>query len=269
MSPASPAEPMLALEQAAFRARLLDTARYADPRRLARFGYKAYSQSDEDGIIAEIFRRIGTPNRSFVEIGVGNGLECNTLWLLIQGWRGLWIEAEGRHCAAIRASHRQWLGTGALRLAQAAATAENVESLIDQRQPGDVDLLSVDIDYNDYWVWAAIESIRPRAVAIEYNAAWPPPAAITVAYDPAAGWKGDSHFGASLCALANLAARKGYKLVGCNLAGVNAFFVRDDLAGDIFLAPGSAEEHHDPPRYSLAGAGGAPPPGLGPIVSVD
>lgn len=260
---------MLALEQAAFRDRLLANPRHADPRRLARFGYKAYSQSDEDGILAEIFRRIDAPSRSFVEIGVGNGLECNSLWLLVQGWRGLWIEAETRHCAAIRASHRLWLDTGALRLAKAAATAANVEALIEQRPSGDVDLLSIDIDYNDYWVWAAIESIRPRVVVVEYNAAWPPPAAITVSYDPAACWQGDSHFGASLCALASLGARKGYRLVGCNLPGVNAFFVRDDLVGDAFLAPGSPEEHYEPARYFLAGAGGGHQPGLGPLVMVD
>src|SRR3954468_19503553 len=75
--------------------------RHADPKRLLRYGFKLYSQNDEDGIIQEIFRRIGTTNRTFVEFGVESGIECNSAKLLIEGWRGLWIEADGRYVRAI------------------------------------------------------------------------------------------------------------------------------------------------------------------------
>src|SRR5437879_4604751 len=62
--------------------------RHANPKRLARYGYKVYSQNDEDGIIAEIFHRIGTTDRSFVEFGVATGIECNSVKLLVEGWQG-------------------------------------------------------------------------------------------------------------------------------------------------------------------------------------
>lgn len=261
---------MLALEQAAFRARELDRPRHAHPKRLARYGWKAYSQTDEDGMIAEIFRRVGTATRCFVEIGVGSGLECNTLWPLLQGWTGLWIEPDKSHCAAIRATHAEWLNRGALRLLGIAATAENVDALLAEAGlAGEIDLLSIDTDFNDYWIWQALEAVRPRAVVIEYNAAWPPPAAVTVPYDPGARWGGTSYFGASLSALAALGARKGYQLVGCNLAGFNAFFVRADLEGGLFLDPGSAESHYEPPRYFLSPLLGGHPAAVGPLVAVE
>jgi hypothetical protein len=61
-----------------------------------------------------------------------------------------------------------------------------------------------------------------------------------------------------LGALTDLAATKGYSLVGCGLTGVNAFFVRDDCVGARFLAPFTAEQHYEPPRYGAGGAGHAP-----------
>jgi hypothetical protein len=261
---------LLALEQASFRQRELERPRHADPRRLTRFGAKAYSQSDEDGILAEIFRRIGTEHCRFLEIGVHNGMECNSLWLLMQGWTGSWIEASATSCIQIGATHKHWLEPGALRLNNQRATAENVDNLVAEGgDAGQLDLLSIDIDFNDYWVWEALQCAAPRVVVIEYNASWPPPAAITIPYDAEAEWKGDNRFGASLAALAALGRRKGYDLVGCSLSGVNAFFVRRDLVADKFLNPGSADEHYEPPRYFLCPLLSGHPAAVGPVVRVD
>src|SRR5436190_14023774 len=66
--------------------------RYADPKRLIKHGFRVYSQNDEDGIIQEIFRRIGVQDRTFIEFGVSIGNECNTAKLLLEGWHGLWME---------------------------------------------------------------------------------------------------------------------------------------------------------------------------------
>lgn len=224
--------------------------RHADPKRLVRYGHKVYSQNDEDGIIAEIFRRIGITSRTFVEFGVETGVECNTAKLLVEGWRGLWIESNGASAVVIRSEFAPFIADRKLALQESRVTAENINGLIGQGGfSGEIDLLSIDIDGNDYWVWKAIDAIDPRVVVIEYNATLRPPMALVVSYRADAQWDGSNHYGASLEALVRLAAAKNYRLVGCSIAGVNAFFVRADLTADRFLGPATAQEHYEPPRH--------------------
>ncbi len=259
------------LEFYQYRTLELSQPRYQDKLRLVRHGYKVHSQSDEDGIIAEIFKRVGTMNKSFVEFGVEHGIECNTLWLLMQGWSGLWIDGGTKNCKQIQKTHAHFTQSRQLRVENTFITKDNINDLLARHFPtpiDEIDLLSIDIDFNDYWVWQAIVKVKPRVVAIEYNASWPPPAAITVPYGPQGRWNGTSYFGASLSALAKLGSKKGYALVGCCLAGTNAFFVRDDLVKNKFHKPGSAEDHYEPPRYFLAHQPSGHPQGLGPLVSV-
>src|SRR6478736_6510817 len=97
-----------------FRMQELATPRYTDPKRLLRHGFKVYSQSDEDGIIQEIFKRIGTSNRTFIEFGV----ECNTVKLLVEGWSGLWIEAAAKYAVEIEKHFGPFLAQSKLRLSQ-------------------------------------------------------------------------------------------------------------------------------------------------------
>lgn len=234
--------------------------RYADPRRLTRFEHQVFSQGGEDGAIREIFRHIGESNRVFVELGVGNGLENNTAFLLAQGWSGVWAEGSHRNCEAIRASLARELSDGRLKLIEAAATAENVCGLLNGAlEATEFDLLSVDVDRNTYHVWAALDALRSRVVVVEYNAHFPADLVWIAEYDSSKWWNGTSYFGASLKALEVLGARMGYTLVGCDIAGVNAFFVRSDLIGDKFCAPFAAENHYEPVRYYLHGRPGHPP----------
>lgn len=260
---------LLQLELQKFIAHELSQERYDDPRRLLRHGYKVYSQNDEDGLIAEVFRRIGAPNRTFVEFGVETGRECNTLWLLAQGWRGLWIEANEAACAEISARLAHLIAGDRLRLANALVTTDSIDAIIEGELGGvEVDFLSIDIDGNDFWVWQAIRSIRPRLVCIEYNATWRPPVSIVTPYDPAWRWDGTSYYGASLAALTVLAREKGYALVGCCLAGANAFFVREDLLQDEFFEPNSAEAHYEPFRNFLSDLLSGHLPGFGELVEI-
>jgi len=231
---------------------LLADPRYADQKRLERFGWKAYSQNDEDGILAEIFRRIGVKHKSFVEFGCGDGLENNTVYLLAQGWRGLWIDGGDENAKMVTYAFASLIRHGLLQFRRDFITRDNIDGLIASAQLGaEIDLLSVDVDGNDAYIWEAINCVSPRVVAVEYNAKFRPPFAWNIAYNPAHNWQGDDYMGSSLAALENLARTKGYRLVGCNLAGVNAFFVREDLAGDLFAAPASAEHLYQPPRYDL------------------
>jgi len=239
--------------------------RHADPRRLPRYGFKVYAQNDEDGIIQEIFRRIGTASRIFVEFGVESGVECNSAKLLIEGWRGLWIEAGQENAEAIRRRFAPFMASGQLTLLSRFVTAENIDALLGEAgMMGEIDLLGIDIDYNDYWVWKAITAVKPRVVVIEYNASLRPPLSLTVPYDANGKWDGSNYYGASLEALVRLGRHKGYRIVGCSIAGVNAFFVREDLCGTAFLEPATAAEHYEPPRHFFhllpAGHRGRPRP---------
>jgi hypothetical protein len=222
-----------------------------DPKRLSQHEYKVSSQNGEDGIIAEIFRRIGTTNQAFVEFGSSNGTENNTSLLLRQGWSGLWMDADSAAINEAKARYRDEIADGRLIVLEAFISAENIEDLFRQgKVPEEFDLLSIDIDRNDYYVWERLTHYRPRVVVIEYNAVVPPAMSWKIAYDPNAfGWTsfGNGN-GASLKALEELGAKKGYRLVGCDLCGVNAFFVREDLLGDHFAAPYTAENHHEPFR---------------------
>lgn len=232
---------------------LLAEPRYAEPGRLERHGCKVWSQNDEDGILHEIFRRIGTASKSFVEFGVSDGRECNTLRLLVEGWRGLWMESGAQDCETIKRVFAAPLAEGRLELQQASVTVENIDLLIAGARvaaAGELDLLSIDIDGNDYHVLQAVESVRPRVIVIEYNAKYPPPMDLVPPYDPGHRWDGSDYMGASLQALTNLAGRRGYRLVGTNITGSNAFFVRADLAGDRFAA-GDAAALYNPARYWL------------------
>ncbi len=226
--------------------------KYDNPKKLNRYEFKVFSQAGEDGIISEIFNRIGTTNKFFVEFGVGNGLENNSAYLLVKGWQGYWIEGSERFCKSIRQSFKDLIANQQLTLKNTFITAANIEDLFREGNvPTELDLLSIDIDGNDYWVWQAITNYRPRVVIVEYNAIYPPESSWVMQYNPSHQWKYNSHVGSSLKALEKLGHQQGYKLVGCSFSGVNAFFVREDLLADHFCSPFSAENHYEPARYFL------------------
>ncbi|MDG1264786.1 MAG: FkbM family methyltransferase [Ilumatobacter sp.] len=234
--------------------RLRERPRYQDRKCLVPFGHKVYSQNDEDGIIREIFNRIGVTNRTFVEFGVGNGLENNTLALLFDGWNGLWIEGSCRYVKKIREGFSTVVDSGQLAVTQSFITTENINGLISRNiAESEIDLLSIDIDGNDFHIFKSIDCVRPRVVVIEYNAKFVPPVMFCMQYNKSHAWASDDCFSASLKYLEVNFAAFGYSLVGCSVTGVNAFFVRNDLVEDNFLEPFTAEHHFEPARYFLAG----------------
>ena len=234
------------------RESLLSNERNRDPKRLLAHGFRGYSQHDEDGMIQEIFRRIGVSNRVFVEFGVGDGTENNTAYLVLSGWRGLWIDGSEANAAAIRTQLFSFIQTGQLSFVRGFVDRDSINEIIEKaHHSGEIDLLSIDIDGNDYWVWEVISVVQPRVVVIEYNAVFRPPLAVVAEYDKNFVWNGTSYYGASLKALESLGAKKGYALVGCSLSGINAFFVKQNLLGDRFCAPFTAENHFEPPRFGF------------------
>lgn len=238
---------------------LFSNPKYVSSKRLNKHEYQVFSQNGEDGILQEIFTRIGSTNRYFIEFGVENGLECNSTNLLYKEWSGLWIEGNPDSCSQISRRFKDIIDAGRLQIQNAFINAENIESLFDKASaPTEPDLLSIDIDYNDYHVWKAITKYKPRVVVIEYNSVFRPDTHFVVKYNPNRMWDSTSYFGASLLALEQLGKEKGYCLVGCVFTGSNAFFVREDLVGDLFEAPYSAENHYEPNRDFLYYKAGHP-----------
>jgi len=203
--------------------------------------FKVCSKVGEDGLILYIFSKVGTVNHTFVEFGVEEGRECNTANLSLNfGWRGLLVDAGKEDIEKAKAFY----GARSCKAkpVHCFITAENVNQLLkDNGFQGEIDLFSMDIDGNDYWVFKALNAINPRVIVAEYNASLglrP----ITMKYNPDFHYQSDLYFGASLTALTKLANVKGYILIGCDSNGHDAFFVRKDAAQGKFaeLSPEKA-----------------------------
>jgi hypothetical protein len=206
----------------------------ASPVSLDNVEFKVYSQWGEDGIIQYLIRRAAIPKelQIFVEFGVEAYLEANTRFLLMNdNWKGLIIDGSNDNIEMVRNSELYWRFD--LTAMSAFIDAENINRLIaDAGFMGEIGLLSIDIDGNDYWIWERISVVDPIIVIIEYNSIFGPTLALTVPYDPKFNRTTSHHSnlycGCSLKALELLGRRKGYALVGSNSAGNNAFFVRAD-----------------------------------------
>ncbi len=203
-------------------------------RSLEEAEFQVFSQRGEDGILQYIISKMDIPNRVFVEFGVENYTESNTRFLLINNhWSGLVIDGSEQNIEYIQNDYIYWKYD--LRAVHSFITKENINDLInDYTKTEDIGLLSVDIDGNDYWVWEAINCIKPRIVMCEYNSAFGAHHKVSVPYRDDFTRTGahysQLYFGASLPAFCYLADRKGYDFIGTAGAGVNAFFVRRDLS---------------------------------------
>jgi hypothetical protein len=202
-------------------------------RTLREAEFRVFSQWGEDGILQFLVRHVPIEKNTFVEFGVQDYLESNTRFLVVKdNWSGLVIDGNVENIEKIRHSEIYWRHN--IRAECAFVTRDNINDVIRSAGiGGDIGLLSVDIDGNDYWVWQAIDAVKPRIVVTEYNARFGADRAVSVPYDPQFV-RGGAHYsmiyyGASLAALAQLGEAKGYALIGCNSAGNNAFFVRKDV----------------------------------------
>lgn len=200
---------------------------------LQRHEFRVFSQWGEDGILQYLINTVSINNRIFVEFGVQDYREANTRFLLINNnWSGLVLDGDLENIKIIKNDPIYWQYN--LKAVSAFITTENINQILtDNGIQGEIGLLSIDIDGNDYWVWQAIDVINPAIVVVEYNFRLGFDRAITIPYHPdfvrTKAHYSNLYFGASLPALCLLAEQKGYAFVGCNSAGINAFFVRQDL----------------------------------------
>lgn len=204
---------------------------------LAGVEFRVSSQFGEDGIIEWLCQKIPRISRSFVEFGVEDFAEANTRFLIQnRGWRGLVMDGNHGYMTGLREQALYWRHD--LTAVAAFITAENINALISEHGfAGELGILSVDIDGNDYWVLEAIDCVNPAIVICEINGVFGDLQAITVPYRPdfqrlEAHYSGQ-YFGCSVAALRLQCERRGYSFIGTNTNGVNAFFVRNDLAGPV------------------------------------
>jgi hypothetical protein len=205
---------------------------------LSRVEFRVFSQWGEDGIIDWLIEQAGIPAhlQTFVEIGIESYIEANTRFLLEnRNWRGLVIDGNPEHIRLLQRRDGYLFWRYDLTARSAFVTRENINDLVlESGFCGEIGLLSIDIDGNDYWVWDAISVLRPIICVCEYNAVlgdiWP----LSVPYDPefvrTRPEFGNLYYGSSVVALKSLSKRKGYRFVGANSEGINAFFVREDYA---------------------------------------
>jgi hypothetical protein len=148
-----------------------------------------------------------------VEIGIGNGLENNTLAFIFEEWKGVWLESSTRSTRLIRKNFPNFIKSGHLKVINSFVTKENINGLL-ALEGQEIDLLSIDIDGNDAFVFDAITSINPRVVVNEYNAKFPPPIKYCMKYNSSYIWNKDDCFGASLKYLEIHFSKKGFSLIG-------------------------------------------------------
>ena len=225
----------LVLAQAAVERRRVRSLQPGTP--LAECEFKVYSQFGEDGILQHLVQHVPMAQYSFVEFGVEDFREANCRYLLeASPWHGLVLDGARDIDIRIRELPVSLLRNITSR--SVFVTAENINSILEEEKfTGDIGVLSIDIDGNDYWIWKAIEVAKPRIVIIEYNSVFGKDRAVTIPYDPAFNRR-TAHFswlyaGASLPALVHLGEKKNYSFVGSNSAGNNAFFVRNDVKGKL------------------------------------
>jgi hypothetical protein len=194
--------------------------------------FRVFSQWGDDGIIQFLVSYLDIPVKSFIEFGVEDYNESNTRFLLINNnWKGLVFDGDESNIKSIQGSSLYWQYD--LTAKHIFITKENInKQIIENGFSGELGILHIDIDGNDYWIWKEISSVDPIIVIVEYNSVFGVDRAISVPYDPAF-IRSDKHFsdlyfGASLKALVLLSESKGYGFIGCNSNGNNAYFVRKD-----------------------------------------
>lgn len=197
-------------------------------------GFKVFSQFEEDGLLLFLFSLIGEGSKTFIEIGANDGINSNCSNLAVHfGWSGLFFEGDPE---LIRRGRKFYSKIPTPyhpkpTYVQAIITRENINELITANGlAGDIELLSIDIDGNDFWVWDAITVVNPKVVIIETHTEFGTND-LVVPYDPNYMYPGKHpiYHGASVIAMNKLAERKGYRLVGASDLGINQIFLRNDL----------------------------------------
>lgn len=194
--------------------------------------FQVYSQFGEDGIIQWLIHNVDIKNKTFIEFGVEDYTESNTRFLLMNNnWTGLVMDGSENSINCLKRWESFWRYD--LTAVAAFITKDNINALIRGGGfRGDMGILSIDLDGNDWWILNAIDCVSPRILICEYNNIFGAEKKVTIPYD--AGFirtkkhYSNLYWGCSIAALCVWAENNGYYYMGSNSAGNNAFFVRKD-----------------------------------------
>jgi hypothetical protein len=201
---------------------------------LLKYEHQTFSQNGEDGIINEIFNRLGITKGEFIEIGTGDGSENNTRLLLELGWKGTWIDGNPKCLDSICNDLAHYISSKKLNAQLNFVDSDNINSILkDNNISPDVDLLSLDLDLTTHLVWEALNYITPKVLVIEYNGFFPRNTLWQANIKGNEKWDGSINMGASLSTIIKISEDKNYKLIGTELSGTNAFFVHQSVQ-DLF-----------------------------------
>lgn len=225
---------------------------YKGPLPLSAYEYSVFSQNGEDGILLYLLSQLGVENHFMVEIGIEDGRECNSANLSLNfGWRAALFEGSKLWADKATEYYKDVLnGDQRVSVTEGLVTPANINNKMRTANvPEQIDVLSIDIDSFDYWLWQAFDHTRPSIVIMEYNASFGPEWSVTIPH-PDDYKKPDQdvtyYHGASISALNHLAEEKGYCLLGCDSKGINAFFVLKEKAEVVGFQALSSEQAFRP-----------------------
>lgn len=207
------------------------------PKDFLKTQFKVFSQWGEDGLIQYLISNVKFCNKKFIEFGVEDYYECNTRFLLSNNqWSGLIIDGDAENIKKIKNDTIYY--SSHLKAVNHFITKDNINEIIEINGfSGKVGILSIDIDGNDFWILKAINVVKPDLIIIEYNSHFGSKYPLTIPYDKTfirtKKHYSNIYYGASICALNDLATEKGYSLIASNNAGNNLFFLKNKILGNI------------------------------------
>tara|TARA_B100001248_G_C27380350_1_gene456584 strand:+ start:176 stop:1057 length:882 start_codon:yes stop_codon:yes gene_type:complete len=235
--------------------KLYDKIKKSNVNQYALKGFKVYSQNDEDGIIESIFNDIGTTNKIFCEIGVGDCIENNTHYLLLKDWKGLWIDAKSKHIRKLKKkinNNQEILDLKIKKIDKSNINKIIKESIIPNYSlDGEIDFLSIDIDSYDLDCVECLDFLKPRLICIEYNAKFNFNLKLQIKKINNFNWQYDDYFGSSLGIINEKLENIGYSLIATNISGCNAFFVKKNLLSKCVTKDQNIEQLYLPPNVDL------------------
>ena len=243
------------MQQEAEYNRLKEQIRSKYPDSVALSGHKVYSQTDEDGIIEQIFNLIPN-NKTFLEIGIQTGVECNSLYLLLKGWKGTWVEGSEKYCNIIARELNGSNFKNKLSVVNSFIDRDNIVTIFKKSYAffgvNELDFFSLDIDGNDFYIMEELfnNAIFPKVVCVEYNAKFYPPHKFKIKYNKLHVWDKTDYMGCTLQDYADLFESFNYTLLCCNIPGINAFFIRNEFAPA--FKKYSVPEIYQPYRFYLS-----------------